>query len=1406
VAATQGTGSSRTKEPVIIALSPSMSSTTSIVSPSDSTSTPPAASKGLRWFSGLASLLWWGSVVLFGLFALVWIAIYGLIVPRIGEFRPHLENRLSTALGVPLRIGEISAHVDGLMPTFTMSQVRLLDAQGRDALVLKTVTAAVSPHSLFDLGFEQLLIEQPELAIRRNAQGRITVAGLEVSDANKPETDTTVAADWLFSQGEIVIRSGTLRWSDELRGAPPLALNQVDFYLRNQGRRHQARLDATPPPEWGLRLSITGDFLGPRFQKSSGDWRSWQGQLHANLPQVDVQQLRQYAQIGIDITQGRGSLRGWLSLDQGAVRESTVDAALADVNVRLRPDLEPLAMNSLSGRFVVQLDTNNLALATQDLAFELRDGLRWPGGNVRLSVKERSQVEQMSGDFSADKLDLAALAQISDRLPLDAAVHAWLRELQPQGVLPELKAQWRGSIAEPKQYEVQGKAQGISLQASSPGVNSKTSTLAWHPGMRNAQLDFKFNEKSGNAHLHIERGSVSLPGVFEEPTVALDQFSSEINWQISGEQIQVQLPQIKFANADAQGDAKASWKTADPAKSSAKSRFPGILDLQGSLARAEGTKVHRYLPMFIAQEARTYVRNAVLEGKASQGSFKIKGDLHDMPFTDPSKGEFRIAAQVTGAVLDYVPRSVLPKGSLPWPALTQINGELVFERQSMAVRGASARVANAPSLALSKVEATIADLTQKQQVAISADARGNAADVMALVNTSPLLEISSKALAKASINGGTDLKLRLLLPINELDKSRVQGTVTLPGNDLQFSPDSPALQQAKGQIFFNEKGFGLRDASARAFGGELRLEGGSRPVTNANDVSVSLRAQGNVSAEGLRQAKELGYVSRLAAQATGSAAYAASLNIRRGVPEIAVSSNMQGLALNLPQPLAKAADTLLPLRYDNSLVRESLQEGRKLQDQLSLELGGLVSVNYLRDISTDVPRVIRGRIGVGLTSGEAIAANDDPGVAANINFAQINLDAWEKLLSSATSRTPAPQANTGLSAETLPYLPSILSVRARELTVQGRTLHSVVVGGSREDLTWRANLDARELNGYVEYRQPSGNNLGRVYARLARLSLAASTASDIEATLDQQPSSIPALDVVVEDFELRGTRMGRVELEALNRESSGVREWRLSKLNVSLPEAQFNATGNWVQVGASQASARSERRRTALNFKLDIANSGELLKRFGQDKVIARGKGIMQGQIAWLGAPWALDYPSMNGGFNLNVETGQFLKADPGIAKLLGVLSLQSLPRRLSLDFRDVFTEGFPFDFIRGDVKIEQGVAFTNNLQMKGVNAAVLMEGTANIAKETQDIKVVVVPEINAGTASLVAAAINPAIGIGTFLAQLILRRPVIEAATQEFQITGNWTEPQIVRVKRVSAAQAAPSVPVTSSTGVIKP
>jgi uncharacterized protein YhdP len=342
-------------------------------------------------------------------------------------------------------------------------------------------------------------------------------------------------------------------------------------------------------------------------------------------------------------------------------------------------------------------------------------------------------------------------------------------------------------------------------------------------------------------------------------------------------------------------------------------------------------------------------------------------------------------------------------------------------------------------------------------------------------------------------------------------------------------------------------------------------------------------------------------------------------------------------------------------------------------------------------------------------------------------------------------------------------------------------------------------MDARQLSGYVEYRQSSSTvGSGRVYGRLARLAVGEAQAKDVEKLLDEQPTSIPALDLVVEDFELKGRKFGRVEVEATNQAVGGARgsvsgrEWRLNRLNVIMPEAKFSASGQWTDVtpAAGDSSTRTavERRMTSVDFKLEVADSGQLLDRFGLKEVVLGGKGLLAGQITWRGSPLSMNYPSMTGQFNVNVERGQFLKVDPGVGKLLSVLSMQSIMKRLTFDFRDVFSDGFAFDFVRGDVAIDRGMASTNNLQMSGVNAVVLIDGRSDIAKETQDLRVVIAPEVNAGVASLlVASAINPAIGLGTFLAQLFLRQPLIEAVTRELEVKGTWSDPMITEVKRTS-------------------
>lgn len=1312
-----------------------------------------------------------------------WAALHLFIVPRIGELRPQLESQASQVLGVTVRIGAIQARSDGLVPSFELSDVRLVDPQGREALRLPRVLVALSPRSLWRFGFEQLYIERPQLDIRRTADGRMLVAGLDLAQGQ--ETDGR-ALDWFFSQTEFVIRDGTLQWTDEQRNVPTLALSQVDLVLRNSARSHALRVDATPPDDWGARFTLMADFRQPLLSTRAGAWRDWSGQLYADFGRVDLSQLRRHAHLGVDVARGSGALRAWVDVNRGQVVGATADVALSHVQATLTPRLGALSLPVLTGRLGGRLLQDGFEFSTQDLQFETEDGARWPGGNVRLVHVAAEGRAPARGELQADRLDLAALASIAHRLPLDERLHAALTTYAPMGLVERIQGSWQGPLEAPSRFEAKGRVVQLAVAAGQPAPAKNGDLALGSPGIRGATIDFDVNQSGGRASLTLKEGQLELPGLFELARLDFAQLSTDVQWQIEGERLSVQLPNLRFSNADAQGEAQLKWQTGDAAHR----RLPGVLDLQGSLSRADVTKIHRYLPLTIEREVRDYLRDAITQGRASGVRLRLKGDLDEFPFAASKQGEFRLTADVQEATFVYVPRSLQPSGALPWPALTQLSGALTMDRASLQLKEVSARLAGAPGVRISKTAGVIPNLMHGSTVDVTAEAKGPLGELLGTVHGSPLGEMSGHVLGQATASGNADLQLKLKLPLLAIDKATVQGKVTLSGNEFQLAPDIPRLSRVRGAVHFSESGFAVSGGQARALGGDLRAEGGSIPVPGMRAAGpLALRVQGTMTAEGLRQATELGPVARLAQQASGSTPYALVLSLRHAVPEVQFTTSLQGLALNLPAPLGKPAQAALPLRLETVVSREAPPGKAPVQDELTFELGQLARARYVRDVSGAETRVLRGTLGVGLPAGEQVPLPAE-GVAANIALNSIDIDAWSTLLSppATTAGRPGGLATTSI------YLPTSLAVRAQELTATGRKLHQVVLGGTREGLTWRANLDAQELSGYLEYRQPGAGSAGRLYARLARLSLAPSSAKDVETLLDEQPASIPALDIVVDDMELRGKRLGRVEIEAVNRGSGvlrdgGSREWRLNRFNIITPEATFTATGNWALInesaGASarpSARATPERRRTVMNFKFDITDAGELLGRYGMKGVIRRGKGRMEGQIAWAGSPLSLDYPTLGGAFNVNVENGQFLKADPGIAKLLGVLSLQSLPRRLTLDFRDVFSEGFAFDFVRGDIRIEQGIASTNNLQMKGVNAAVLMDGRADIARETQDIKVVVVPEINAGTASLIAGWINPAVGLGSFLAQLVLRRPLIDSTTEEFQITGSWADPKITR------------------------
>ena len=1348
---------------------------------------PARVSRSLRiWTRRLLMLV----VGAWSLVLLAWLILHWGILPHIDQWRPRIQAAASRALGAPVTIGSLEVRSSGWVPGIELRDVVVHDAQQRPALTLPRVVAALSPRSLlaFELRFAQLYIDGAELQARRDPQGRIHVAGLDFSAAGP---DDGAARDWFFKQREWVIRGATLRWTDELRQAPPLALREVELVVRNSLRRHELSLSATPDAAWGDRFSLVASVSQPLLARA-GDWRRWSGEVYADLPRADVSQLRRHVQLPFELTEGDGALRAWIEIRDGEPHGATVDLALRAVTLRLARNVEPLGFEQIEGRVVAQHDPAGSAIGVRGFGFRTRDGVRWPTGDMDLRWQQRGSEPASGGSFGAQRIDLGLVAAVATRVPLGDAMRRLLAQLAPQGVVNDLALRWDGPLDAPAHYQVKAGLSGLALGARAsdePGGIGR-------PGLRNANLQLDATERGGHARLAVADGAIDLPGVFEESVVPLERLSADLSWKIDPgarpddpSQISVQVQNARFANRDAQGEFNAGWKTGAGTSVARGGRYPGRLELEGRLRQGVATRMARYLPLRLPAGARQYVERAVRAGSVSTLDFRVRGDLWEFPFQaarNPKDGEFRIAARFEGLEFAYVPGVPATRDQAgfvsPWPTLTGGQGELVIDRASLLIKDASARLGGVD---WARINGGIANLGQRSVLSLDGSGRGPLDEMLRFVNATPVRGWTGGALAQAGGTGAADLTLGLNLTLYDLAESQVQGSVGLTGNNLRLTPDSPLLGSANGRVDFSRKGFTVVGATAKVLGGDASFEGGTQP-----DASLRFTGQGTASADGLRKASELGPVARLAGSLSGQAAYKLALGFVAGHSEFSLTSNLVGMAIDAPEPLRKAAPTPLALRVQTTLARDS----PGLRDTLRVEVGSLVQAQYQRDLSGDIPRVLRGSVGL-MVAPPALAPSGS-GVAANARLPSLNLDAWQawndKLGRADGGRDVQAMAANG-------YTPDHVTLQVGAFEAGGRRLDRVSGTLAHKDGGLTARLEADQLAGTIEYRPArDAAQPGRIHARLARLSLPRTDIDPVDSLLEDNPASLPALDIVVDNFELRGKPLGRLEIEASNRLTGGNgREWQLGKLNLTTREAQLSATGSWSGAGPRGAP---QRRRAVMDFKLALADSGALLDRLGMAKAIRGGKGQLSGQLAWFGSPVALDYASLSGQINVGIDAGQFLKADPGAARLLGVLSLQSLPRRLALDFRDVFQEGFAFDNITGDVRIEQGVASTNNLRMRGVQAVVLMEGSADIERETQALRVIVVPEINAGTASLAYAVINPAIGLGSFLAQLFLRKPLTQAGTREFRVSGAWSDPQVERVARrlgepvpeLSAAPAA--------------
>ncbi|MDR3412165.1 MAG: YhdP family protein [Formivibrio sp.] len=839
------------------------------------------------------------------------------------------------------------------------------------------------------------------------------------------------------------------------------------------------------------------------------------------------------------------------------------------------------------------------------------------------------------------------------------------------------------------------------------------------PHLGKLDLMASFTENAGTATLLSRVFQLDWPAQFVEP-LTLNHLDAVFNWKRAETGWEVRTNRLALANVEAAVSLSALYRWTGQGL--------GYIDLKGDITRLPAKRVYAYLPRAVGDDTLAWLKNALRAGQASNGKAELRGELDHFPFADGSPGLFRITTDARDVTLAYADG---------WPAINAIDGDLRFEGQSMTIHASRAQLFG---VQLKDIVTRIPDLSTQQHVLVDGKAEGQTSAFQRFVKESPVRDATQGFLDELKAEGTGQLALKLDVPIADTDKTKVLGRYQFAANKLNFGGNIPMLTQAGGRVDFSETGLKISDASARTLGGGVKLSG-------ANDASGNLKLSlaGDAQLADVAQRFSLPQPKRF----SGVVNYQGELAVRRDRYDFSLQSPLMLARIDLPRPMGKSAGESrgFSLKVSGDPQRNSIMftYGRVLQGNLEQKndkpYTGLIS------LGGDIPP--------GITT-------SSKGVQLVGGWPEIDVATWQSLMASNGDGQAPAIVGADLAFD--------------RLFGWGRRLSSVHIKAEPTAQGWQVDLASAEAAGSLTWRGGTRSGLtGRLQRLYLPLPTVATAPNEGNASAPAQSGSHnndakPALDLNVSDFRYKDSALGQLVVNATPQGDG----WQLNQVTLTNPDGRFSLTGQWLGSGANE--------KTTAKITLNSEDSGKLLTRLGYPDTLRRAPAVLTGEGSWHGAPFSPDLSTVQGKLHIDVQSGQFAKIEPGAGRLLSVISLQSLPRRIKLDFRDVFSEGLEFDSILGDAVIEKGVVHTDNLAIDGPAAKIRFKGEANLSAGTQDLHVRIAPLLG-DAASLAVGVVNPIAGVAAFALQRLFKDPLGQLVSYEYHITGDMLDPQVRKV-----------------------
>jgi len=1250
-------------------------------------------------------------------------------LPKINTYKDEIQSVISEHMGYSLNIKKIEAEWENLTPNLYLEDIKLLD-QNTNIEIIEFHSAKVGINLLESIFTRKIipsyiLIAGLNIEIYRNKDGLISI-----KDENTFNTDThgqTGLTKWLFAQKHLILKNVSLTWDDENIEVTNTKFENISIDLKTIEKNEKIEINLNLPhlPHY-QPLKIKAEITG---NISTSDW---DGNISIEGTYIEPEKLFKKLPSKGGIANLK-ILSSWKSAKLVNFN-GTIDYS----DFLLTTGKTTIESSSLIKNINFNIDGERKSHKDWSLNFDIKNlqtqnGI-WPSYNYQIEF-----VKDLMNDEYQYNAYLPFL-KLEDIRPLIIRYN-----LLPNNILKKLNLYSLSGDVTDIEVEIKSEKESLLGIKKIAAIFSNLNFMSYDKSNVIKGLEGKLinDDLSINIKIDSKSPEFRFDKLYAEKII-VPNLSAELKLNHK-DYNKLLIDNLKiFSN-------EISLTTNGRILLGGDSAF---VDVELNLDESNIEYFSKLIPDKTNPELSSWLKNSMLGGRIISGDISYKGYGEDFLFEN-SKSDFKMALNLSDVNLEYHPN---------WPPIDKLVAEVTIENNELIADIISGYIFNAQ---INNISTIIKDLNENNpHVVINTEIYSHTNDIRNFIDQSPLKNNSTITELTENIIGNIDISLNLDIPLNSED-IEFSGLVLFDNTSIESGIPELGLESVSGEVYFNINEIWANNINAIYLGKPVTL---NIPKTNYSELDfLPFEMSGFFNKQFIIEQitsffpKLLSNIENIRTYFSGESQWTFKIqklkenNTLLSSKKIELSSDLYGTEINLPNPLGKDKNEICPITLETKISDITINE---------------ININYKDKIFTDIviadnnESLIK-KVNIGL--GEKHPVNEyDNTISIHGEINNLSFSDWASLTN--TSKT---------EENNLEQKKIILGeISVKNLEIVNKIFNDIDINftNSKTNGDWNIIFDGEEIKGTASYTKRSKNKNDYLYVNFKNLSL--NENKNIENVTSYDVNKIPELGINIENFIYKNNELGNLNLSASKKVENVI---SIDKLNFRKSGFNINANGSWSNIDGEDKSN--------FHIKLESDSIEKMFNAFNYETAnIKNGKTFIEIDADWVGSPMDFQMINLNGQLNMDIEKGQFLDIEPKAGRLFGLLSIQSLPRRLSLDFVDLFDEGFAFDTIKGNFNLENGQAYTNNLQMIGPSGDIMISGRTGLVTEDYDQIATVIPKVSDSLP--VASALFGPVGVGVgavlfFAGELFESIPnnIDKILTQQYSIKGSWMEPEINKI-----------------------